>query len=169
MSTDSLADSSAIEVRGYITDAKRVGYQILTNYESVYWRALVGNDAWGFYEVLRSYCHEGNQSCCPSLTLLAATLGLKEKRVLTGWTKTIKGKVYYYPGQIEILQQANLIIAEVQGEAPKTHYLYHVNLTPGLLSADQLAQLPAILQKKHGELLARCQKQEEELLSLIHI
>jgi hypothetical protein len=84
MSTDSPADSSAIEVRGYVTDAKRVGYQILTNYESVYWRALVGNDAWGLYEVLRSYCHEGNRSCRPSIKLLVATLGLKEKRVLTG-------------------------------------------------------------------------------------
>ena len=49
MSTDPPADSSTIEVRGYVTDPKCVGYQILTNYESTYWRTLVGNDAWGLY------------------------------------------------------------------------------------------------------------------------
>ena len=51
-----------IAVRGFITDPKFVGYQILTNYESSYWRALMGNDAWSLYEVLRSFCHEGKNS-----------------------------------------------------------------------------------------------------------
>ena len=79
--------------------------------------------------------------------------------------KTIKGKEYRYQGLIEILQQYELIIAEVQGEGVTMRYLFHVNLTPGLLSDKQLQQLPAILQTKHMELLARCQKEREELLA----
>jgi hypothetical protein len=159
MSIEPNADTP-VDIRGYITDPKMVGYQVLTNYESGYWRALVGNDAWGLYEVLRSFCHNNNRTCHPSIRLLVTTLGLKEKRVLTGWTKTLKGKVYHYPGLIEILQQAGLVIAEVQGKPPKTSYLFHVNLTPGLLTEAQIQQLPAILQKKHAELLARCQREQ---------
>jgi hypothetical protein len=163
MAASSSSADISISVHGFVTDPKLVGFQVLTNYESMYWRALVGNDAWSLYEVLRSFCHEGNRTCHPSIRLLAATLGLKEKRVLTGWTKTLNGKVYYYPGLIEILQQHSLVIAEVQGEPPKTHYIYHVHLTPGLLTDTQLEKLPAVLQKKHAELLMRCQKEQEVL------
>jgi hypothetical protein len=152
-----------VEIVGYKTDPLRRGYQILWNYESTYWRSLVGNDAWGLYEILRSFCHEKNPVCHPSIRLLSAILGLKEKRVLTGWTKKLKGKEYRYPGLIETLQQYSLVIAEVQGEAPMMRYVFHVNLTPGLLTEDQLAELPKILQKKHGELLARCEKAQKEL------
>jgi hypothetical protein len=80
---------TSFETRGYVTDPKRVGYQILTNYESIYWRALVGNAAWSLYEVLRGFCHQGSNTCYPSIQLLTTILGLKEKRVLTGWAKSI--------------------------------------------------------------------------------
>ena len=163
MSTDSLADSSAIAVRGYVTDAKRVGYQVLTNYESIYWRVLVGNDAWSLYEVLRSFCHNGNNTCTPSIQLLTTILGLEDKRALIGRSKTVKGKEYRYAGLVEVLQEHKLVVAEVQGEAPKTSYLFHVNLTPDLLTPAQLAQLPPMLQKKHAELLKRSAQAQREL------
>ena len=62
-------------VQGFITDPKSVGYQILTNYECIYWRALVGAEAWGLYEVLRSFCHGEETKCYPSIKLLCDILG----------------------------------------------------------------------------------------------
>ena len=163
MPDNSPSDSAAIEVRGYVTDAKRVGYQVLTNYESIYWRALVGNSAWSLYEVLRSFCHHGNNTCNPSVQFLTTILGLEDKRALIGRTKTVNGKEYRYPGLIEVLQEHKLAVAEVKGEAPKTRYVFHVNLTPDLLTPEQLAQLPDILQKKHAELLKRCAQEQRKL------
>ncbi len=57
------------EVRGFATDPKHSGYQILTNYESTYWAPIVGNESWRLYEVLRSFCHQGNNTCHPSINL----------------------------------------------------------------------------------------------------
>jgi len=150
-------------VQGYVTDPKLVGYQVLTNYESTYWRALLGNDAWGLYEVLRSFCHEGNTTCYPSVNLLLSILGLKQRRVLTGWVTLVNGKEYRYPGLIEILQEHKLAVAEVQGEGPKMRYVFHVNMTPALLTDTQLSQLPNVLQKKHAELLERCEQALQQM------
>jgi hypothetical protein len=83
------------EVRGFATDPKYSGYQILTNYESTYWRAFVGVPAWALYEVLRSFCHNGNNVCYPSINYLLEVLGIKQRRVLTGWSTEVKGKNYY--------------------------------------------------------------------------
>jgi hypothetical protein len=150
-------------VQGYVTDPKLVGYQILTNYESMYWAPLVGSDAWRLYEVLRSFCHEGNNICYPSIKLLTNILGFKDKRSLIGRVKRVDGKEYQYPGLIEILQNYNLIVAEVTGEEPQVKYVFHVNLTPGLLTDEQLYSLPKLLQQKHDQLLERCQQTQEEL------
>jgi len=152
-----------VEVRGYKTDPLRRGYQILWNYENVYWRALVGSDAWSLYEVLRSFCHEKNNTCYPSINLLLAILGLQDRRVLTGRVKEVKGKQYKYPGLIETLQEHQLVIAEIEGEGPKMRYIFHVNLTPGLLTEDQLGQLPKLLQKKHTALLERCEQAKRDM------
>jgi hypothetical protein len=141
------------EVRGFATDPKHSGYQILTNYESTYWRAFVGVPAWALYEVLRSFCHNGNNVCYPSINYLLEVLGIKQRRVLTGWSTEVKGKSYYYAGLIEILQGAGLVIAEVIGEGPMQRYLFHVNLTPDLLRPEQIAELPVLLQNKHAEML----------------
>jgi hypothetical protein len=141
------------EVRGFATDPKHSGYQILTNYESTYWRAFVGVPAWALYEVLRSFCHNGNNVCYPSINYLLEVLGIKQRRVLTGWSTEVKGKSYYYPGLIEILQGGGLVIAELVGEGPMQRYLFHVNLTPDLLRPEQVAELPALLQSKHSEML----------------
>jgi hypothetical protein len=143
----------AFEVRGFATDPKHSGYQILTNYESTYWRAFVGVQAWALYEVLRSFCHNGNNVCYPSINYLLEVLGIKQRRVLTGWSTEVKGKQYHYPGLIEILQGAGLVIAELVGEGPMQRYLFHVNLTPDLLRPEQVAELPALLQNKHAEML----------------
>ena len=59
-------DDAPVEVVGYKTDPLRRGYQILWNYENTYWGALVGRDAWAFYLALRSFCHQGNNTCKPS-------------------------------------------------------------------------------------------------------
>lgn len=144
---------TAFEVRGFATDPKHSGYQILTNYESTYWRAFVGVQAWALYEVLRSFCHNGNNVCYPSINYLLEVLGIKQRRVLTGWSTEVKGKNYQYPGLIEILQNGGLVIAEVVGEGPMLRYLFHVNLTPDLLRPEQVAELPALLQGKHAEML----------------
>ncbi|MCB0094193.1 MAG: hypothetical protein KDE50_00830 [Caldilineaceae bacterium] len=156
---------SPVAVQGYVTDPKWVGYQVLTNYESTYWAPLIGNDAWRLYEVLRSFCHHGNQSCHPSINLLIAILGLKDRSILIGRSKPkiVKGKEYYYPGLIQVLQDHNLAVAEVTGEGPKLRYTFHVNLSPGLLAEQQLEKLPEILQTKHAKLLERCAEEQKAL------
>lgn len=155
----------AFEVRGFATDPKHSGYQILTNYESTYWRAAVGVQAWALYEVLRSFCHNGNNVCYPSINYLLEVLGIKQRRVLTGWSTAVKGKNYTYPGLIEILQNGGLVIAEVVGEGPMQRYLFHVNLTPDLLRPEQVAELPALLQNKHAEMLQSHYDEMAELAS----
>ena len=152
-----------ISIQGYVTDPKQVGYQHLTNYENFYWRPLVGNEAWGLYEVLRGHCRSDNSSCRPTLNTLMAILGIKDRRELTGRIKTVKGKEYRYPGWIEVLQSYELIIAEVLGEGPKMSYTFHVNQTPGLLSQTQLSQLPPIVQKKHQALIDRVERRKKEM------
>jgi hypothetical protein len=163
--SDSANADMPITVRGYVSDPKQVGYQVLTNYESSYWAPLVGNDAWRLYEVLRSYCHQGNPTCHPSINLLQAILGIKDRSVLIGRAKPkiVKDKSYCYPGLIQILQDHNLMIAEVEHDGPRQRYHFHLNLTPGLLTAEQLAQLPELLQKKHAELLERCAEEQRTL------
>lgn len=154
-------------VQGFVTDPKSIGYQILTNYECMYWRALVGNEAFSLYEVLRSFCHGEEKTCYPSIRLLCDILGLKDRRRLTGRksTNTKADKEYKYRGLIDELQEHGLIIAEVVGEEPSTSYLFHVNLTPGLLSEKQIDALPQALQEKHGELLKRCENSVNELMA----
>jgi len=160
---------SPIRVKGLFTDPIRSGFQILHNYESTYWRALVGNDAWSLYEVLRSFCHTSKQedpkeaSCWPSINLLASILGLKERRVITGYAKTVKGKRYVYEGLIEVLQKYDLIIAREVGEGSEMRYEFDVILTPKQLSPEQIETLPFILRTKHEELLERCKKNLEKL------
>lgn len=153
-----------VEIYGYRTDPLRRGYQILWNYESTFWAALVGNnDAWRLYEILRSFCHEKTPTCSPSINLLLAILAIKDRTVLTGRIKKTPGKDYKYPGLIDILQNHGLAIAEVKGEGPEMRYVFHVNLSPGLLTVEQLAKLPSVLQQKHKELIERCQQAKQEL------
>ena len=158
-------DDIPIVVHAYVTDPKLVGYQMLTNYESTYWAPVVGNDAWRLYEILRSFCHQGNNTCHPSINLLLAILGIKDRSVLIGRSKpkTVQGKDYCYLGLIQTLQNHNLVVAEVVGEGPKMRYIFHVHVTPGLLTNEQLSQLPALLQKKHAELLTRCVEDQRKL------
>lgn len=163
MGTSELQNDTPVELKGYVTDPKRVGYQILTNYESLYWRCLVGHEAWSLYELLRTFCHDGNNTCRPSVNLLLAVLGLKERRVLTGRIIIVNGVEYKYPGLIDVLQDHQLLVVEVAGEGPETRYVFHVNLTPGFLTEEQVSQLPSLLQKKHAELIERCQKSAQKL------
>lgn len=152
-----------IQTEGYFTDPKLVGYQVLTNYESIYWRALLGSEAWSLYEVLRGHCHQHDPICEVTINTLIAILGIRDRRELTGRVKTVKGKEYRYPGLIEILQMHGLVVAEVLGDGPKMRYKFHVNLTPGLLSDTQVAALPDVLQRKHIAHLRRVAKRSQEL------
>jgi hypothetical protein len=163
MITPSPSSDIPFTIQGYVTDPKLVGYQLLTNYEGTYWRALVGNDAWSLYEVLRSFCHHGSSDCHPSINLLMAILSIKERRLLTGRSTSVNGIDYHYPGLIDILQKHGLMIAEQEGEGPYMRYFFHVNLTPPLLTADQVLALPELLQKKHAELLVRCEEVLQQL------
>lgn len=167
MANTTFPDDIPVDINDVVTDPLRAGFQILANYESTYWRALVGNDAWGLYEVLRSFCHADKDqkagTCWPSINLLAAILGIKERRVLTGYQKVVHGKTYTYPGLIEILQQHELLFAREKGEGPDMRYKFDVVLTPRLLTPDQLATLPPLLQQKHAELVERCRTNLDNL------
>ena len=55
------------------------------------------------------------------------------------------------------------MIAEVEGDGPKLRYTFHVNMTPGLLTDENLAKLPELLQKKHSKLLERCENELRKL------
>lgn len=107
-----------VVVHGHTTDPTKDGYQILYNYESTYWRAVVGSPAWALYEVLRSFCHKQNNICYPSVNLLLDILGIKERRVYR-LEEVINGKEYRYPGLIEILYDQKPVVAQVEGEGPK--------------------------------------------------
>lgn len=144
-----------IEIRGYVTDPKQVGYQILNNYENLYWATLVGPVAWRLYELLRGFCHGEENIVESTVTFLTAAVSPGDRRALTGRIKRAKGKEYYYPGLIEILQREQLIIAEEVGSGPTMKYLFHVNKTPGLLSKEQVSVLPEIIQQNHENFLAR--------------
>ena len=139
----------------FSTAPRQVGFQLLTNYESMFWRTLVTNDAWSLYEVLRSFCHDGNDHCYPSINLLMEIMGIADRRILTGRITVVNGVSYHYPGLIDILKHHGLIEVHTQGEGPMRRYDFHVKMTPGRLSREQVAQLPAMLQHKHATLIAR--------------
>ena len=152
-----------VEVIGYKTDPLRRGYQILWNYESTYWRAYVGNDVWSYYEVLRSFCHDKNPDCKPSTRFLADILGLADYRQLTGRFRGKGEARRFTQGLMDKLQESSLAVVTEVGEGPELRYRYHVNLTLPQLTEDQLIQLPERLQRKHAELLKRCEKAKQEL------
>jgi len=155
-----------ITIKGYVTDPKFVGYQILTNYENTYWLRLVGRDAWMLYLVLRSFCHDGNPMCHPSIKLLMNILGLTDRRQLIGRVDTTPSKKRVLPGFIDVLQEHGLVTAEIRGDGPKQRYVFHVELTPPLLTADQVQQLPKPLQKRHEKLLERVSEEMAKLENL---
>lgn len=145
---------------GFNTDPLRSGYQTLSNYESTFWRAYTGSMEWALYEILRSFCHAGKSECNPSILLLCSILGISDRRTLIGRTKRKEGKLILYDGLMEKLQRASLLYITVKGEGGGMRYTFHVNLTPSLLGEEQVSQLPDLLQKKHAELILRCEKKK---------
>ena len=146
-----------VEIHGYVTDPKQVGFQILNNYENLYWATLVGPVAWRLYELLRGFCHGDSNTVDSTISFLSASLGLDDSRALTGRIKRVKGKEYLYPGFIEMLQTHQLIIAEEIWNGPMMSYRFHVNRTPGLLTDEQVTQLPEVIQRNHDSFLKRHQ------------
>ena len=156
-----------IHLSSTVTDPTRYGYQVLYNYGSTYWRALLGNGAWGLYEVLRSFCHTGGEDASQftvrvSITLLQEILGVKDRTVLIGRVKKANRKTYTYPGWIEVLQTHGLLTAREIVVKKQMQYAFDVLLHPPQLTQEQVAQLPTRLQKKHTQLLERCQQASEK-------
>ena len=155
-----------VRLQGYITDPKLVGYQLLTNYEVIYWQCLVGRDAWALYLLLRSYCHQNNPDCNPSIRTLMDVLGLTDRRQLIGREDNTPKRKRTLPGMLDVLQEHQLVVSELIGEGPERRYIFHLQLTPSLLTPDQLACLPASLQKKHAQLVARVAENGRKLEEL---
>ncbi|MDQ3248159.1 MAG: hypothetical protein M3Q45_03010 [Chloroflexota bacterium] len=118
------------------------------------------------YLVLRSFCHEGHQTCNPSIKTLMEILGLTDRRQLIGRVDEKGPKKRVLPGLIDVLQEHQLVTAEVRGEGPDLRYVFHVNLTPPLLTSDQLSRLPQSLQKKHEQLLTRVTETARKMAEL---
>ena len=139
------------------SDPTKHGYQLLYNYDSIYWRALIGRDAWSLYEVLKSFCHAKENVdvaiCTPSLTLLCEILGYKDRRPLLGYERVVKGKTYTYQGLLPILSQNNLVVVHTIGDDTNIRYEFEVILHPTLLTSEQISQLPKSLQARHAALL----------------
>ena len=159
----SVVAMAEIQLSSTVTDPTRYGYQVLYNYGSTYWRALLGNGAWGLYEVLRSFCHTGGEDTSQftvkvSITLLQEILGVKDRTVLIGRVKKTKGKTYTYPGWTEVLQTHGLLTAREVIIKKQVQYAFDVLLHPTQLTDEQVSQLPVRLQKKHAQLLDRCQQ-----------
>jgi hypothetical protein len=155
-----------VRLQGYVTDPKLVGYQILTNYETIYWQCLVGRNAWALYLLLRSYCHHGNPTCNPSIRTLMEILGLTDRRQLVGRVDNTPKRQRLLPGLLDVLQEHHLIICELIGAGPELRYSFHLQLTPPMLTPDQLACLPQSLQKKHTHLVDRVAENGRKLEEL---
>lgn len=147
---------------GFNTDPLRSGYQTLSNYESTFWRAYTGVEAWALYEILRSFCHTGKSECNPSILLLCSILNIADRRTLIGRTKRKRGQLIIYDGLMSRLQAVELLYTTVRGEGGGMRYIFHVNLTPSLLGDQELSTISPLLQRKHAELLERCRKNAEK-------
>lgn len=102
-------------VAGYKTDPLRRGYQVLGNYE-VYWRRLVGHDAWGLYAVWRSFGSAGKPVCPPASNFLLEILG---------------GKAYRSPRLSASLPQHDRATGAAPGAGAQLHSVCPVNRPPG--------------------------------------
>jgi len=166
LSMSALPPDPQLEIHGYVTDPHQVGYQQLTNYESTYWRPLVGRDAWACFEVLRSFCHAQRHTCEITLRTLIDILGLTDRRQLTGRITKTRGQERYYPGLIDILQEYQLVFAEEIDSGPNLRYRFHVTMKPPQLKSDQVAQLSSRLQARHARLIERVLQSQSQLAAL---
>ncbi len=155
----------SFEVEEIDCDPTRKGYTQVPNYFAYYWTPLLGAKAALTYERICSFAHGKKDECYPSISFLADTLAV-DRHDLTGRNRCDhrpgrKG-AYYQKGFIEILAEHRLLRVEIEDTKSGPHYRFKVQKYPPLLTAEQLAQLPPRHQRKHQELLDRCQKEREE-------
>lgn len=148
-------------------DPTRRGYTPIPNYVKHFWTPLMGLKAATVYEMLCSFAHGDKEECHPTIGLLAATLGV-DKHDLTGRKRRDRrpGRTseYYQPGMFEVLENYGLLRITVEPGRWKQRYTFSIVKYPPLLSADQLAQLPTLVQERHRRLLVRCQKDQEKFM-----
>lgn len=149
-------------------DPTRRGYTPIPNYVKHFWTPLMGLKAATVYEMLCSFAHGDKEECHPTVGLLAATLRV-DKHDLTGRKRRDRrpGRTseYYQPGMFEVLEDYGLLRITIEPGRWKQRYTFNIVKYPPLLSADQLAQLPTLVQERHRRLLVRCQKDQEKWLS----
>jgi hypothetical protein len=157
----------SFEVEEVEFDPTRRGYTPVPNYSKHFWTPLIGLKAAATYELLCSFAHGKKDECYPSVGLLADILGV-DKHDLTGRVRRDRrpGRrpQYYQKGMFQILAEHGLAKATVEERNGNKHYRFRVLKAPPLLTSDQIARLPERLQRRHRELLERCQREKEEFI-----
>jgi hypothetical protein len=155
----------SFEVEEVEFDPTRRGYTPVPNYFAYFWTPLLGAKAALTYERICSYAHGGKDECYPSVGLLADILGI-DRHDLTGRVRRDRrpGRQgeYYQKGLFQILAEHGLLRIAIEERKHGRHYKFNVLKYPPLLSPEQIAQLPPRLQRKHQELLDRCQQERAE-------
>lgn len=136
------------------------------HYASRFWRPFLGLLPFSLWEVLRSYYELDVRylnGSMPSISQLAATLGITDRTVLLGRqgreVRRSNGRVQTYPdytGAIDTLAQWGILTHVVEGEgANRVHALLDLELKLPLLAPTQVATLDPLLQQAHSEFIAR--------------
>lgn len=148
------------------TDPTREGFVMIPNYFKDYWQALLGTDSAATFELLKRYCYGSKDECFPSIERMAASLKLDRHRI-TGRRRIIRrdGQVvkdYHEEGTLDKLQKYGLLEIEKTGSGRRTRYHFKIVKDVPLLTPEQVAQLPKILQESHQRLLGRCQVKSQK-------
>jgi hypothetical protein len=161
-----LSSTAAFAVELIECDPTRRGYTPIPNYFKHFWTPLIGHKVASVYEMICSFAHGDKDDCYPTIGLLAASLAI-DKHDLTGRqrrdSRPGRTAAYYQKGIFAMLEHFGLLRIVIEPGRWKKCYTFRVVKFPPLLTDDQLAQLPPMLQKRHQRLLARCQKDQEKL------
>ena len=160
----SAAVDAPITVETIECDPTRRGYTNIPNYFKYFWAPLLGLKAAATYELLCSFAHGAQTQCYPSVGLLADTLGI-DRHDLTGRMRRDSRPghcpEYYQKGTFQILAEHDLCRVIIEERHGTRHYRFQLRKSPPLLTAEQLAQLPERIQRRHQQLLARCAQEAE--------
>lgn len=158
-----LSPSASFTVEFIECDPTRRGYTPIPNYFKHFWTPLIGQKVASVYEMICSFAHGDKEDCHPTVGLLAACLKV-DKHDLIGRERrdSRPGRTasYRQTGIFTILERVGLLQIVTEPGRWKKCYTFRVVKFPPLLTDDQLAQLPPMLQKRHYRLLARCQKEQ---------
>jgi len=162
--TQTCTAEESFEVETVEVDPTRRGYTKVPNYFAYYWTPLLGAKGALTYERLCSFAHGTKEECYPSVALLADITGV-DRHDLTGRVRRDRrpGRrgEYYQPGYFQRLAEQGLVQVSTEERRGTRHYRFKVLKFPPLLTPEQLARLSPRLQRKHQELLERCQRERE--------